>query len=605
MNKKEKYPIKRKRKFEYTKEEKKTAKVGELKNFIKYYGKFKGLLCIVAVLLLLSSALSLISPILTGNLIALFSENFVAKDVIDLSLIILALSLVSCVLNYFINRLWVLMGTNSVYFLTSDLVHRLNIITQGSFDSADSGVFTTRMYGDIDIVSRAPLNLMDYFCEALTQVGFLSYTFSLNPWIGLFMLAYTVILIALEYSRINMRQRNRKIIRNVAEKESSFRYENIKGMKDIRGINATDNVITKSLDLTCDKLEYEYTSSIKMNMLNRVRDAVKAFLSFAFIALCVYLLVTGEIVLAAFLIAYNYRGQIQGFANYIISIKSYMSDLTLSAQRLNEIFDTNKYPIEKYGNVELVEAKGLLEFKNVTFGYNDEKNILNDLSLEIKPNQITSLVGLSGAGKSTIVSLINRLYDVDENKGEILLDGVNIQDLTRDSLRSNICNISQSPYIYNMTIGENLKLAKPDATEEEMREALKKANILDYVEDLPEKLDSKLGENGIKLSGGQKQRLAIARAILRNSQVILFDEATSALDNKNQAIVKRTIKKLAKDHTVLMIAHRLSTVVDSDNIIFLKDGNVHAQGKHDYLMENCPEYHDLYIEEDLSEETTK
>jgi ATP-binding cassette subfamily B protein len=151
-----------------------------------------------------------------------------------------------------------------------------------------------------------------------------------------------------------------------------------------------------------------------------------------------------------------------------------------------------------------------------------------------------------------------------------------------------------------MTVKENLRLAKETATDEEIELALKKANIYDYIISLPEGLNSKLGENGIKLSGGQRQRIAIARAILRDSKVLIFDEATSALDNKNQADIKQTISDLAKNHTIVTIAHRLTTVVDSDKIIFIKDGVVHAQGKHSELMESCKEYYDLYVEEDIS-----
>jgi len=336
-----------------------------------------------------------------------------------------------------------------------------------------------------------------------------------------------------------------------------------------------------------------------LNRISRGRGAILSVLSFAFIALCVYLLVNGQIELAAFIIAYNYRGRIMGFANYIITIKNYLSDCTLAAQRLNEIFDETKYPIEKFGDVNLEHVEGYLEFNNVSFGYVDDVNILNNLSLKFEKNKVTSLVGLSGAGKSTIVSLISRLYDIKDGDGEILLDDVNIKELTKDCLRQNICYISQNPYIYNMSIEENLRLAKKDATQEELVNALTKANIYNDVMQLKDGLNSILGENGIKLSGGQRQRIAIARAVLRDSKVLLFDEATSALDNKNQSVIKNTIKDLAKDHTVIVIAHRLSTVVDSDKIIFIKDGDAYAQGTHMHLMETCEEYYSLYKEEEV------
>ncbi|MDY2696009.1 MAG: ABC transporter ATP-binding protein, partial [Eubacteriales bacterium] len=303
--------------------------------------------------------------------------------------------------------------------------------------------------------------------------------------------------------------------------------------------------------------------------------------------------------IAMFIIAYNYKGRINNFANIIVRAKSYMSECLFAAQHLNEIFDESKYPIEHFGDKTLTDVKGIIEFKNVSFGYNEGSNVLNNINLTFSPNKVSAIVGLSGAGKSTIVSLINRLYDIKDGEGEILLDGTNIKELTRNSLRTNICCITQNPYIYNMTVRENLLLAKTDATEEEIISALKDSNIYDFIEKLEKGLDSTLGENGVKLSGGQKQRIAIARAILKNSKVIIFDEATSALDNINQAEIKKTIAYLAKEHTVVVVAHRLSTIVDADNIIFIKDGNVFVQGKHKDLIKTCQDYKNLYIEEEI------
>lgn len=599
---KEKYPINKTRKFVYSKEEKKPAKIKEIKRFFKYYGKFKFLLCVIAILLVGVGVCSVVTPILTGSMIALFTAEFNAKMVLNYAVAVFLVALVSNLLGFFLHKLWVFVSANSVFNITKDLTIRINEISQSSFDNAESGTFTTRLYSDVGTVGRAPLDIMNFVAEAFTQVGFLTYTFALNVWIGLFMLAYVVISISIEYFRINLRQKQRRFVRKVGERESSFRHENLRGMKDIRSVNATENVIGQSLEITKEKLEYELEAERKMNRLSRVRHFLMDFLAFAFIALNVYLLVNGHIALSVFLIAYNYRGKINGFASYVVNIKSYMSDLALAAFHLNEIFDETKYPIEKFGNINLQNVKGNLEFKNVTFAYVDQDNVLNNVNLKFEQNKITSLVGLSGAGKSTIVSLINRLYDVADGNGEILLDGTNIKLLTKECLRSNICYISQSPYIYNMTVEQNLKLAKEDASQEEIVDALKKANIYDDIINLPEGLQSKLGENGIKLSGGQRQRVAIARAILRNSKVLLFDEATSALDNKNQSKIKSAIKDLSKTHTIVMIAHRLSTVVDSDNIIFVKDGAVYDQGTHNELMKHCQEYYDLYIEEDLSKE---
>lgn len=537
-------------------------------------------------------------------MLAYFTSDFNAKTIFYCALMILVIALFNTLLGWGIERFWQLTNKNSTYKMVADMTKRLNAITQSSFDNAQSGVFTTRIYSDVGTVSRVPSNFIDMSINMLTQVGFLTYTFYLNIYIGLFMVVYIAVRIIIAFTKINIRQKDNKVTRKDGEKENSFRNENIRGIKDIKSINATDAIMDKSLYYTREKTEKEYYSCLRQNNVSTLGNVVTAGLNFAFICLCLYLLTNNYIEIAMFIIAYNYKGNIRNFANMVVTAKGYLSDCLFSAQHLNEIFDESKYPIEHFGYKTLTDVKGLVEFKNVSFGYNDKVKVLNNVNITFNPNKVSAIVGLSGAGKSTIVSLINRLYDIKDGDGEILLDGTNIKELTRDSLRNNVCCITQSPYIYNMTIRENLLLAKQDATDDEIVCALKEANIYQFIESLEKGLDSILGENGIMLSGGQKQRIAIARAILKNSKVIMFDEATSALDNINQAEIKKTISYLSKEHTIVVIAHRLSTIVDADNIIFIKDGNVFAQGKHKDLIKTCQDYKNLYIEEetDLKED---
>ena len=215
------------------------------------------------------------------------------------------------------------------------------------------------------------------------------------------------------------------------------------------------------------------------------------------------------------------------------------------------------------------------------------------MSFEIKPNQRVAFVGKSGAGKTTIFNLITKLYR--NEKGKILLDDIDINDLTCS--RDNMSIITQNPYIFNFSIKDNLLLAKKDATMEEIREACKLACIDDYIMSLENQYETKLGENGIILSGGQKQRIAIARALLMKTEIILFDEATSALDNETQSQIQKAIDNLKNEYTVLIIAHRLSTVIDSDTIFVVDDGKIIANGSHNELLKNCDYYKNLYYKD--------
>ena len=217
------------------------------------------------------------------------------------------------------------------------------------------------------------------------------------------------------------------------------------------------------------------------------------------------------------------------------------------------------------------------------------------MSFEIKPNQRVAFVGKSGAGKTTIFNLITKLYR--NEKGKILLDDIDINDLTCSSIRDNMSIITQNPYIFNFSIKDNLLLAKKDATMEEIREACKLACIDDYIMSLENQYETKLGENGIILSGGQKQRIAIARALLMKTEIILFDEATSALDNETQSQIQKAIDNLKNEYTVLIIAHRLSTVIDSDTIFVVDDGKIIANGSHNELLKNCDYYKNLYYKD--------
>ena len=230
------------------------------------------------------------------------------------------------------------------------------------------------------------------------------------------------------------------------------------------------------------------------------------------------------------------------------------------------------------------EVKGNIEFKNVTFSYKDSEPVLKDISLTIKAGESVAFVGRSGAGKTTLIKLLLRFYDV--TNGEILLDKVNIKNLSKNQLRSYIGVVPQEPILFNNTIGYNIAYGHPKATQNEIEEAAKLANLHDFIESLPQKYKTPVGERGVKLSGGQKQRLAIARAILFNPKIIIFDEATSNLDSESEKLIQEALWKVAQGRTVLIIAHRFSTVRRADKIVVLEGGKIVQTGKHEELISN-------------------
>ena len=306
--------------------------------------------------------------------------------------------------------------------------------------------------------------------------------------------------------------------------------------------------------------------------------------------------IQGKIIYSLFIVLESYIWRIDEVVESISDFGVSYNKVTVSLKRIDEIVNNKLYKDEKFGDIELDNIKGKIEFKNVKFKYReDEDYTLTGLNLKIEPNKKVAIVGRSGNGKSTLFNLLLRYFDSTE--GKILIDGIDIKDLTEESLRKNISIIRQTPFLFNLSIMDNFRYVKEDIKLEEVREVCKRAYIDDYIMSLPNGYDTIIGEGGVNLSGGQKQRIAIARTLLKNSPIILFDEATSALDNESQDYIKKTIDDLVKDHTIVIVAHRLSTIVDADVINIIDKGKLVDSGKHKELLEKSDVYQNLYKSE--------
>ena len=339
---------------------------------------------------------------------------------------------------------------------------------------------------------------------------------------------------------------------------------------------------------------YDYQIGKKDQKTYMLTSIIRETMDFLFIVLGVILLKYDMITGASFLVIYMYKGRAIYFLNDINDIYRDYKSFNLSIERLYELIDDTKYPKEKFGTTNLKNIKGSIEFKKVSFGYDDNK-VLKNINFKINPCETIGIVGKSGVGKTTIINLINKLYDA--NSGNILIDETNINELTEESLRTNISTITQNPYIFNVSIKDNLKIANPKATDKEIKEKCKLCALDEYINSLPKKYNTLVGENGVILSGGLKQRLAIARAILKNSKILILDEATSSLDNETQDYIHHSIKKIRKDYTILIIAHRLSTVIDCDKILVIDDGKIVGFDTHENLIKNNKVYQKLYKKE--------
>lgn len=393
---------------------------------------------------------------------------------------------------------------------------------------------------------------------------------------------------------------NMKYIKNydrLHEKVSDKLYntfgEIVHGCADVKILNNA-NVFT---DKIAKNQAYQKNVDIKSSNTWLALSGVLANIFYfgfqiLFYVVCAMLLLNNAVAISVVIVCIMNKNDImllfENTGNVIVKINK----CEVMAERIYNILDEEQYPTEKFGSKHITNFKGNIEFHNVCFSYPGEnKHTLDNTSFTINAGEKVAFVGASGGGKSTIINLLPKL--LEKNSGQILLDGIDIDELDKNSIRDNISLVPQTPYIFNGSIEENLLFANVNATEHDMINTLKQAQLYDFVLSKPNGIKTIIGEGGICLSGGQRQRLAIARALLRNSKVLLLDEATSALDNQTQKEIKQTIDNLS-GKTVIIVAHRLSTVIDCDKIMVLQHGQIIASGSHNELMKNNKEYQSLY-----------
>lgn len=467
-----------------------------------------------------------------------------------------------------------------------------------AYEKTSSGEVINRIVNDADTLSFTFSRLVALISSLTASLIILVYIF-INSWVlGIEIIIFVGILYLVinkyDPMLINVHKERKKM----QDKFTSLVNESIRGIREIKTLGVKNNLMSNMKEIIksiFDKSKEEVSIRKKYNALTFL---LKIFLEGVVFITCAFLIYKGSITIGFFVTMTYY---IYRFTNLIDNINNFSQTyqkLIVSLQRVNEILENRLYEDEIFGNEKINKVKGLIEFKNVSFSYPDEDNIINNFNIKLEPNKKIAIVGKSGQGKSTLFNLITRVFDVKE--GLITLDDINIKDLTEEELRKHISIIRQEPFIFNRTILENFKIINKDIELEDIRKYTKMSYLDDYIMSLPNGYDTVLGEGGVNLSGGQKQRLSIARTLAKNSEVILFDEATSALDNSSQDYIKKTIDNLIKDHTVVIVAHRLSTIMDADIIYLFDKGKVVDSGTHNELLKTNKTYKKLYETESLN-----
>lgn len=576
------------------KKEKRHQTTLDLKRTWKYIKRAKGNLFGYLFVSILESVVSVILPIISAQVILNITDGLFEQLIYTGALILLLNSSVE------IFALFKTIFYRKIYNITieaikMDLTESILNLEVDEIDKSSSGVFIDRINKDTEEISGVFMEFAYWISYVISNMGVLVTIFIINKYMFVFSLMTAIVCYMIHKRSVNRRYKIQKELRKLQEDVTSLSTEVIRGIRDIKVLNARDSVLS-SMQEKVHNVSNQRTKLINTrNAYNVLGSIVRFVFSFLFLCLGAYLCTKSLLTIPSFIILYNYRGKVYNLLNGVANLTEYLKTFSLSSSRIYEVIYDDCYKKEKFGDKHIDKIVGNIEFKNVSFEYNESMKVLKNLSLKIKENETVAIVGKSGAGKTTLFSLMAYLYK--PTKGKILIDGIDISKLDCESIRDNISIITQNPYIFNFSIKQNLLLTSPNATDEEIKSACKIAALDKFIGSLPDGYDTLVGEGGVTLSGGQRQRLAIARALLMKTKIILFDEATSALDNETQDEIQKAIKNMKGEYTIVIVAHRLSTIIDADRILVIDDGKVVEEGTHKQLIKSSKIYKNLYNKE--------
>lgn len=565
-----------------------------IRKFISYYKPHRVMFFFDMLASLFVSIIGLSYSMLTKKMTGTWINE--GKDglnkIVFFGVLLLILYFVRMLLRYFIQYYGHVIGVKMQANMRNDLFKKLQKLPYSYYDNHETGKIMSRMTNDLmdvsELAHHGPENL---FICGIMVIGSFIYLLSINVYLTLIVFACVPVLVTIS---LTLRKRMTSAF---MESRKSIAVVNAALESSITGIRVT-KAYTNSIkeEEKFEKGNQQFVEARKKSY--KAMGLFHSSTSFVTDVFNVIVLIAGGI--------FMIMGKIDlsDYSTFIVSINLFISPVNTligfieqlqngmtGFKRFMEVMAEDEEPA-KEGATELVVTEGHIKFNNVSFSYNEAKEVLHNVTLDIKPGNKLALVGPSGGGKTTICHLIPNFYKLEE--GEIYIDDQEINDVTLESLRRNIGIVQQDVFLFNGSMKENILYGRLDATEEEIIEAAKKANIHDYIMTLPEGYDTQIGERGVKLSGGQKQRLSIARVFLKNPAILILDEATSALDNTTEILIQSALDELCKGRTTLVVAHRLSTIKNADEIVVIANGAIKEQGTHDELVEKDGIYAKLY-----------
>ncbi len=564
-----------------------------LRRFITYYRPHWKLFALDMLCAFLITGIDLLFPVFTSRFIDDIIPNVKLEIFWRYSIILIVLYIIRTGLQYIVEYWGHVVGTRMEADMRRDLFTHLHTLSFSFFDKARTGNLMSRVLNDLNNITETAHHAPEDLFISVVMLGG-AFIILLNTNVQLTLIIFAVIPLIIWFAssrRIKMMSNFRNVRQKVAEVNSQL--EN-----SISGIRVAKAFTNERYEL--DKFA-SGNRALQVSREYAYQSMAEFFSGIHFMSniLKLMVLVIGGI--------YVFNNQISygGLVAYLLYIQLFLTPIrNLTAlmqqyqqaiagfERFVEIMEVQPEIQDKENAVDLKDVQGNIVFDNVTFSYDNKEKVLEKINLQVDAGKTIALVGPSGGGKSTLCNLIPRFYEV--RSGQIYIDGCPITDIKLESLRGNIGVVQQDVFLFSGTIRENILYGKPDATDEEVVEAAKNANIHDFIMQLPDRYDTYVGERGIRLSGGQKQRVSIARVFLKNPPILLLDEATSSLDNESEMIIQQALERLAVNRTTLVIAHRLSTIKHADRIIVLTENGIVEEGIHRELLAQNGLYANLY-----------
>ena len=574
-----------------------------IREFIKYYKPHKKLFMFDMFCSFLIALTDLFYPLITKNIINDYVPNRNLRLVLTWAGIILLLYLAKMALNYFVSYWGHVVGVRMQGDMRKDMFAHLQKLPFSFFDENKTGTVMSRLINDLmDVSELAHHGPEDLFLSVIMFIGSFAALASINVWLTL--IIYALIPFVVFFS-VKMRRKMKDAFTRTREEVAEVNANveaSISGIRVSRAYTTEQHEISKF-----DKANERFKTArgYAYKAMGQFHSAMTFFTDFLYLAALVaggiffyngYADPSGALSIdsgefAAFIL---YMAMLLKPINRFISLFEQLQNGMTGFSRFREIMEKQPEP-ENENAIELENTRGDIEFENVTFSYptgDTGKGVLKELSLKIEAGKTVALVGPSGGGKTTLCNLIPRFYELDG--GRITIDGIDITELSRYSLRRNIGIVAQDVFLFSGTVRENIAYGNLNATDDEIIEAAKRANIHDYIMSLEKGYETRVGERGINLSGGQKQRISIARVFLKNPPILILDEATSALDNVTEMQIQASLEELAKGRTVIVVAHRLSTIQNADEILVVNHDGIAERGTHTELIEKNGIYAGLY-----------